>query len=118
MFPVRSLLARGVPVAGSSDAPVTDHRPLFGVQQTLTRVTMDGDVCGPQERVDLTAALRLYTVNAAYAAFEDDRKGSIEPGKLADLVMLAEDITCVPAERLRDVAVLMTVVGGEVVYEA
>ena len=118
MFPVRSLLALGVPVAGSSDAPVTDHRPLFGIQQALTRATMDGDVCGPDERVDLTAAIRMYTVNAAYAAFEEDRNGSIEPGKLADLVVLAEDLTRVPVERIRDVGVHMTVVGGEVAHEA
>ncbi len=117
MFPAHSLTAMGVPVAGSSDAPVTHHAPLFGMQQALTRATMDGQVCGPDERVDLTTAIRIHTINGAYASFEERLKGSIEPGKLADLVMLAEDLGRVPADRIRETGVLMTVVGGEVVYE-
>src|SRR3712207_989717 len=117
MFPVKSLTAMGVRVAGSSDAPVTHYAPLFGIEQALTRATMDGQVCGPEERVDLTTAIRMHTINGAYASFEEDIKGSIEPGKLADLVLLAEDLTRVPAERIREIGVLMTLVGGEVVYE-
>jgi predicted amidohydrolase YtcJ len=118
MFPVKSLTAMGVTVAGSSDAPVTNHAPLFGIQQALTRATMDGQVCGPEERIDLTTAIRLHTINGAYASFEESRKGSIEPGKLADLVLLAEDLARVPADRVRDTGVVMTVVGGNVVYES
>ena len=117
IFPVRSLLQRGVRVAGSSDAPVTDYRPLFGIEQALTRATSGGQVCGDAERVDLQSALRMYSINAAYAAFEDDRKGSLQPGKLADLVLLDEDIARVPAHELRDLPVAMTVSGGQVVYE-
>ncbi|MGH7279257.1 MAG: amidohydrolase, partial [Candidatus Rokuibacteriota bacterium] len=118
MFPAASLVARGVPVPASSDAPVTHHAPLFGIEQALTRRTMDGDVCGPAERVDLRTAIRMHTIHGAYAAFEEDAKGSIEPGKLADLVVLADDLARVPVERIRQVGVAMTVVGGEVVYEA
>ncbi len=118
MFPARSLTEMGVIVAGSSDAPVTNYAPLFGIQQALTRATMDGDVCGPDERVDLTTAIRMHTINGAYASFEEGIKGSIEPGKLADLVLLAEDIARVPAEKIRDIGVAMTVVGGRVAYEA
>jgi predicted amidohydrolase YtcJ len=118
MFPAASLIAKGVRVAGSSDAPVTHYAPLFGIEQALTRKTMDGDVCGPDERVHLRTAIRMHTINAAYASFDEDIKGSLEPGKLADLVVLAEDLTRVPAERLRHVGVAMTVVGGDVVYEA
>jgi predicted amidohydrolase YtcJ len=118
MFPAKSLTELGVIVAGSSDAPVTNHAPLFGIQQALTRATMDGQVCGPDERVDLTTAIRMHTINGAYASFEEGIKGSIEPGKLADLVILAEDIACVPAERIREIGVAMTLVGGQVVYEA
>lgn len=117
MFPVRSLTEMGVRVAGSSDAPVTHYAPLFGIQQALTRATMDGQVCGPDERVDLTSAIRLHTINGAYASFEEDLKGSLEPGKLADLVLLADDLSRVPAAEIRDVGVLMTVVGGAVVHE-
>jgi predicted amidohydrolase YtcJ len=118
MFPVRSLIAAGVPVAGSSDAAVTHYAPLFGIEQALTRKTMAGDVCGPDERVDLTTALRMHTIHGAYASFEEGFKGSLEVGKAADLVVLAEDLSRVPVERLREVGVAMTVVGGEVVYEA
>lgn len=118
MFPVKSLLDMGVVVAGSSDAPVTDHRPLFGIEQAMTRATMGGDVCGPDERVDLETAIRLYTWNGAYAQFQEDRKGTIEAGKYADLALLSENIAKVPVRELRDVPVAMTVVGGEVVWEA
>ncbi|MHB8576502.1 MAG: amidohydrolase [Dehalococcoidia bacterium] len=118
MFPARSLTAMGVRVAGSSDAPVTNHAPLFGIQQALTRATMDGQVCGPNEKVDLTTAIRMHTINGAYASFEEQIKGSIEAGKLADLVILAEDISRVPTDQIRDIGVAMTIVGGEVVYEA
>jgi predicted amidohydrolase YtcJ len=117
MFPVHSLVAAGVRVAGSSDAPVTDHRPLFGMGQAMTRATMAGEICGASERVDLETAIRMYTINAAYAAFDDDQKGSLEAGKLADLTMLDADVSRVPAEQLRDIPVAMTVVDGEVAYE-
>jgi predicted amidohydrolase YtcJ len=118
MFPARSLLARGVPVAGSSDAPVTRQAPLLGIEQALTRATMDGQVCGPDERVDLTAAIRMHTINGAFASFEEDLKGSLEPGKLADLVVLGDDLTRVPAREIRQLPVVMTVSGGRVVYDA
>jgi predicted amidohydrolase YtcJ len=118
MFPARSLLERGVRVAGSSDAPVTHYAPLFGIEQALTRRTSDGAVCGPDEVIDLRAALRMHTVNGAYASFEEGIKGSLEVGKLADLCVLSEDITRVAVGRLRELPVAMTVLGGEVVYEA
>ena len=117
MFPARSLIEAGVRVAGSSDAPVTHYAPLFGIQQAMTRATMDGQVCGPNERVDLTTAIRMHTINGAYASFEEQIKGSIEPGKLADLVVLGEDLRRVPAERIRETPVQMTVIGGRVVHE-
>jgi predicted amidohydrolase YtcJ len=117
MFAAKTFLDRGVVVAGSSDSPVTDYRPLFGIEQAMTRATRAGDVCGPDERLDLTSAVRMHTINGAYASFEESRKGSLEPGKLADLVVLSEDIARMPAVGLRDVPVDMTVVGGRVLYE-
>jgi hypothetical protein len=117
MFPARSLLQAGVVVAGSSDSPVTDYRPLFGIEQAQTRATSDGDVCGPAERVDLETALRMHTINGAYASFDEGVKGSIEVGKFADLCVLSEDIRRVPVRELRDLPVAMTVVAGKVVYE-
>ncbi|MBK7125335.1 MAG: amidohydrolase [Dehalococcoidia bacterium] len=117
MFPAKSLLEAGVIVAGSSDSPVTDYRPLFGIEQAQTRATSGGDVCGPNERVDLAMALRMHTINGAYASFEERIKGSIERGKLADVVVLSGDIRKVPVRELRDLPIAMTVVGGRVVYE-
>ncbi|GAB4325593.1 MAG: amidohydrolase [Dehalococcoidia bacterium] len=117
MFPAKSLIEAGVPVAGSSDSPVTDYRPLFLIEQAMTRATMDGDVCGPDERVDLDTAIRMQTINGAYASFDERTKGSIEPGKLADLVVLGDDLRRIPAQALRDLPVDMTFVGGELVYE-
>jgi predicted amidohydrolase YtcJ len=92
MFPVNSLIAAGIPVAGSSDAPVTHYAPLFGIEQALTRRTMAGDVGGPDERVDLTTAIRMHTIHGAFASFEEGFNGSLEVGKAADLVVLAEDL--------------------------
>ena len=117
MFRARSFLDRGVVVAASSDAPVTDHRPLFGVEQAMTRATSGGDVCGPDERVDLAAALRMHTWNGAFASFEESIKGSIEPGKLADLVVVSDDLRRVPAAGLRDLPIDLTILGGEIVHE-
>jgi predicted amidohydrolase YtcJ len=118
MFPAKSLIEAGVRVAGSSDAPVTDYRPLFGIEQAQTRATSDGDVCGPEERVDLDTAIRMHTINGAYAEFADTWKGSIEPGKVADLVVLSEDIRRVATTGLRDLPIAMTMVGGRMAFEA
>lgn len=116
MFPVKSLLDMGVVVAGSSDAPVTNYAPLFGIEQAMTRATNGGDVCGPRERVDIQTAIRMHTINGAYASFEERIKGSLEPGKLADLVLLDADITRVPAPEVRHIPVRMTFVGGRQVH--
>jgi predicted amidohydrolase YtcJ len=118
MVPVNSLVAAWVPVAGSSDAPVMHYAPLFGIEQVLTRRTMARDVCGPDERVDLTTAIRMHTIHGAFAPFEEGFNGSLEVGKAADLVVLTEDLCWVPVERLREVGVVVTVVNGAVVYEA
>ena len=118
MFPAKSLLEAGVVVAGSSDSPVTDYRPLFGIEQARTRATSGGDVCGPNERVDLTTAIRMHTINGAYASFEEKIKGSIEAGKLADLAVASADLRAVPVTELRDLPIAMTLVGGRLAYEA
>jgi hypothetical protein len=118
MFPAGTLIRQGVVVAGGSDAPVTDHRPLLGISQAMTRQTMDGDVCGIEHAVDLDTAIRMHTINGAYASFEEGIKGSIEPGKLADLALLAEDLRDVAPGAVRDVRVERTYVEGKVVYAA
>jgi predicted amidohydrolase YtcJ len=117
MFPAGNLLKEGVIVAGSSDSPVTDYRPLFGIEQALMRATSGGDVCGPDSRVELNTAIRMHTYNGAYASFEEHMKGSLEPGKLADLAVLADDLRRLPAEGLRDLPIALTMVNGQIVYE-
>ena len=92
--------------------------PLLGHDQRLGLRGQAAVVARVVERVDLATAIRMHTLNGAYAAFEEGEKGSLEPGKLADLVLLGENLTRVPTARLRHVEVAMTVVGGEIVHQA
>jgi hypothetical protein len=117
LYRIRSPLERGVVVAGSSDAPVVPHNPLVGIGAAVTRRAASGQVLLPEERISPLRALELYTVNAAYASFEEDVKGSLSPGRLADIVVLSEDPTIVEPERIKDIKVVMTMMGGEVVWE-
>ena len=117
MFPVNSFTAAGVAVPVSSDAAVTHDAPSCGLEQALTRKTMIGDVCGPDKRMDLTTALHMHTIHGALASCEEGFKGGLEVGEAADVVVLAEDLSRVPVERLHDVGVVMTRVGGEVVVD-
>jgi hypothetical protein len=117
MFQTRSLRDLGVRAAYTSDLPITDANPMFGMEIAVRRVTKSGQIVGPDERIDVATALRAYTVDAAYASFEEDVKGSIEAGKVADFTVLAADPLEVPIEELRDVPVDLTMVDGEIVYE-
>jgi predicted amidohydrolase YtcJ len=125
-YAFKTLRDAGVTLSFGSDWPGTNAAwytadPLTGMYAATTRQTLDGKPAQgwfPQERVDLETALRAYTVNNAWVAGEENVKGSLEAGKLADLVVLDEDIFRVPASRLKDVNVLMTLVGGRVVHDA
>jgi predicted amidohydrolase YtcJ len=117
MFPFGSLSRRGVRVAGSSDSPVTDFRPLHGIACALERRTRSGQSCGDDERVTLAQAIRMYTINAAYAEFAEGWKGSLEPGKTADLVVLNADIARLSPTELRELPVDLTISAGRVVHE-
>ena len=113
LYPIRTLLALCRGVAGSSDAPVIpDHSPLSGMATAMTRRTASGAVLAPEERLDFGSALRLYTAGAAFAAAEEKDKGSITPGKLADLVVLGADPAAVAADELPQVPVEATYTGG------
>ncbi len=116
MFPLNSFLADGIPVAGSSDAPVSAFDPLLGIYGAMTRRTDSGQVAGPEERIGVMDALRLYTVNGARAMGALDRRGTIEPGKLADLVVLSGDPTRVPVDELRSMSTELTMTGGQVAF--
>jgi len=108
----------GIIAGGNSDYPVSDGNPMVQIYEAVTRRTRTGRVVGPEEAIGVMDAIRLYTWNGAYLGKEEDIKGSIEPGKLADLVILDRDILAVPPEEIREIKVLMTIVGGEIVYRS
>ena len=99
---------------------VAPPMPLEGIYAAVTRRTLDDknpEGWVPEQRISVEEALQGYTVNAAYASFEEDIKGSLEPGKLADLIIIDRDLTAIPPEQIREAKVILTVVGGKVVYE-
>jgi len=110
LFPVKTLLREGVRVVGGSDCPMEPLSPLLGMQTAVTREFF------PEERISVEEALCLYTVDAAYASFEENIKGSIEKGKLADLTVISRDPRMVKPNEIGDIEVEMTIVGGRVVY--
>ena len=118
MFAQRSFLDYGVVGTGATDYPPGPFEPLLGIQSCVTRTDSRGNVWGPNQRVTVEEALRIYTRHSAYASFEEDLKGSIEVGKLADLVVLGADPTQVDPMTIKDIPVERTIVGGKTVYEA
>ena len=118
--PYRSLLKSGAVVAFGTDWPVAPLNPLYGIYAAVTRQTVDGkNPYGwiPEEKISVEDAIKCYTLNAAYASFEEKIKGSIEVGKLADFVVLSEDILTIDPVKIKDVFVGMTIFDGEIVYE-
>jgi len=114
----RTLLDAGVPVAAGSDFSPGPFAPLMGIQGMVTRTGWDGKTWGANQRISVDEAIRVNTLNGAYASHEERLKGSISEGKLADFVVLAEDPHTVAAEKIKDVQIVRTVVGGIVMYQA
>ena len=108
----------GAVVANGTDAPVEDVDPIPNFYATVTRRLKDGSVFFGDQKMTRMEALKSYTINGAYAAFEEDIKGSLTPGKLADITVLSKDILTVPDDEIRSAKVLYTIVGGKVLYEA
>ena len=120
-YAFRSLIDAGAHVAFGSDWYVAPATPLEGIYASVTRRTLDGahpEGWVPDQKITVEEALRAYTVEGAYAAFEEDIKGRLAAGMLADMVLLEKDITAIPPEEIRDVRVLKTIVGGRVVHSA
>lgn len=117
-YAVGSLQERDIPTAANGDWPVTTGDPRIGLRTAVTRETVTGETVGPDQRVDIEDALRLYGPDAAYLGFNEDEKGTLEPGKLADVTVLSEDPRAVDPSTLADVDVEYTIVGGEVKYDA
>ncbi|RJP17634.1 MAG: amidohydrolase [Candidatus Abyssobacteria bacterium SURF_5] len=111
VYPFHSLLEHGLTVCAGSDAPIEVPDPILGIYSAANRLGVT-----PEEAVGVDDAIRMYTSNAAYAAFEENTKGTIEAGKLADLVVLSQNPLAIPAPRLREISVEMTMVGGKVIF--
>jgi predicted amidohydrolase YtcJ len=126
----QSLLKSGAIICGGSDAPVERGEPMIEFYAAVTRRPLPGNSDGlpaealakagwhPEQAVSREQALKMFTTSAAYAAFEEQDKGSLEPGKLADLTILSGDIMKIPEPEILKTTCAMTVIGGEVVYEA
>ncbi|RUA00249.1 MAG: amidohydrolase, partial [Candidatus Neomarinimicrobiota bacterium] len=111
------LLAAGAVVSNGTDAPVENVSPVASYYATVSRKLDDGSLFYPDQRLSRLDALRTYTINAAYAAFEEDLKGSLTPGKLADITVLSKNILTVPEEEIPSTEVVYTIVGGRVMYQ-
>jgi hypothetical protein len=117
LYPIRTLLDQGINVAASSDCPIVSPDPFIGINAAIHRLSAAGDIVGDREKIQSTAALQMYTLNAARANFEETIKGTITPGKLADLVVLNADPTRLLSDEFRNLQVDKTIIGGKVVWE-
>lgn len=124
MNPMKSAMRAGVVTVGHSDAPIAaigdpmfGAEPLFGIWCAVNRTTRAGKVIGPEERLTPLEGIRAFTINAAYASFEESIKGSIEPGKLADFAILDKDPCAAEPWAIRDIKVERTIIGGQTVFE-
>jgi predicted amidohydrolase YtcJ len=118
VHPYRTALDMGVLVAGHSDSQVSAADPLLRIQDMVTRQTSDGRSIGPNQRVSVDEAIRVWTLDGAYTTFEESSKGSITPGKLADFVVLRADPRKVPVLQIKDIVIEATYVGGKAVFTA
>lgn len=112
----QKLMQSGAVVTNGTDAPVEDVSPIASFYASVTRKLKDGNVFYPDQRMSRMEALKSYTIHCAYAAFEENIKGSITPGKLADVTILSKDIMTIPEEEIPSTEVLYTIVGGKLAY--
>jgi hypothetical protein len=117
MFAHRSFLDEGIISTGATDYSPGPYSPLLGIQSMVTRTDMNGNVWGAEQRVSVEEAIRIYTLHGAYASFEEDVKGSITEGKLADFVVLGDDPTSVEPTDIKDIPVERTILGGRTVFK-
>ncbi|MDY6856096.1 MAG: amidohydrolase [Thermodesulfobacteriota bacterium] len=117
IYPIASLMKNGIHVISGSDCPVVSPDPLLGIYAAISRMSKTKEEILPEEGIHPLDALRMYTENGAKANFEERIKGTIAPGKRADLVVLSADPTSIPVEEMKDVRVKMAMVDGEIVWE-
>jgi predicted amidohydrolase YtcJ len=117
LHPHKTMKEMGIIAGGNNDCPITYYSPFTQMYAAVTRKTSTGLVVGAEEAIGIMDAIRVYTHNGAYLSKDEDRLGSIEPGKLADMIVIDRDITNIPAEEILDTQVLTTIVGGETVFQ-
>jgi predicted amidohydrolase YtcJ len=117
-WPFKTAIDAGIPLTFSSDTAVTYPNWRQGVQSAITREWFSGIVSGPDQIISREDAIRAYTINGAWQDSMEKQKGSIEVGKLADFCVIDQDIMTAEAHTLEDIKVVMTIVGGKIVYEA
>jgi len=120
-YAFRTFLDHGVRLAFGTDWEVAPLNPLLGLYAAVTRATLDGKNPNgwfPEQKLTVAESVEAYTMGSAYAEFQEKEKGSITPGKLADMVILSDDIFSIAPEKIRDVRVLKTYVGGKLTYDA
>jgi predicted amidohydrolase YtcJ len=123
-LPLRSLIDAGIVVVGGSDHmirfdprnAINPYHPFFAMWMAITRKTVDGTVLNPEQRITREEALRMWTINGAWDSFDEKVKGSIEPGKLADMVVIPKDYLTCPVDEIKGIEPLLTMVDGKVVY--
>jgi predicted amidohydrolase YtcJ len=118
MHAYRTAIDMGIPVAGHSDSPISAAYPLLRIQDMVTRTSSQGVVVGGNQRISVDEAIKVWTLDGAYATFEENIKGSIAPGKLADFVVLQKDPRQVPPSTIKDIILEATYLGGQKVYTA
>jgi predicted amidohydrolase YtcJ len=120
-YPFRTFLNHGVRLAFGTDWDVAPLNPLLTIYAAVTRATLDGKYPNgwfPEQKLTVQEAVEAYTMGSAYAEFQEKEKGSITPGKLADMVLLSDDILSIDPTKIRDVTVLKTIVGGKIVFDS
>lgn len=117
LYPLKTLLENGVSIAASSDFPIDPPNPLIGLYSAVTRRSKTGKVLSEEEAIPPWTALRMYTYEGARVVFDEGLRGTLAPGKVADLIMLSDDPTRVAPESIKDIKVEMTVIGGEIGWE-
>ena len=117
-YPAKSYIENGIIEGAGSDVFVTPISPWWGIWSAVVRQELEsGQVLAPEERITVEQALTLYTRNGAYVGFEEQDKGTLEPGKFADFIVVDRDVLHIPAMELKDVKVLRTYVGGQLIYQ-
>jgi hypothetical protein len=118
MFAHRSFLDYGIVVAPASDYTPGPYEPMMAIQSMVTRMDPAGNVWGPSQRIEVGEAMKICTMNGAYASFEENIKGSLSPGKLADITVLGADPHTVEADTIKDIPIVATILDGQLAFEA